>query len=224
LNKLLLIGAGGFGRDVAGMVQHGNQTVPAWDLVGFLDDNDRLWGALIDGVPVLGGLDVASAYPDAYLVCCVADPLAREGLVARASQERHRWATVIHPTAVVLSSASVGEGCIICPHSAVKAGAVLGAHVHVNSHCSIGHEAELADFVTLSPQAVITGQAKLGIGAFVGASATVLPRVTVGTHAVIGAGAVAIHDVAARTTVVGVPAHPLQRRPPITAAPDEAPE
>ncbi|MFB3880851.1 MAG: acetyltransferase [Armatimonadota bacterium] len=212
MTGLLLVGAGGFGGDVAGMIEQSNGVDPKWELLGFLDDDPALHGTQVNGLRVLGGLEAAQEHPGALLGCCVADAAMREGLVERGLSLGCRWATVVHHSALILTGAVIGEGSIICPYSVVKSGAVLGRHTHINSHCSIGHQAVLGDFTTLSPHVAIAGSAHLGAGVFAGLSCSVLPRIQVGARAVIGAGAVVNRDVAPETVVAGVPARPIQGR------------
>ena len=57
LKSLYIIGAGGFGREVAWLVERINAERPTWDLRGFIDDNSAIQGSLQDTYYVVGGLD-----------------------------------------------------------------------------------------------------------------------------------------------------------------------
>ncbi len=212
MKPLLLIGAGGWGREVAAMLCHTNRTDPRWDLLGFVDDSAALRGSCVDGHPVIGDVEALRDYPDAYCACCVADPAIRMDLVRRAGRFDLRWATLVHHSAIIMDTAAVAEGCIMMPFSAVTAGARLGKHVHVNYHSSIGHDGRLGDYCTLSSYVDVTGKVTLGTGVFVGSGASLLPGVTVGDHAIIGGGALVNRDVPARTVAVGVPARVIRER------------
>jgi sugar O-acyltransferase (sialic acid O-acetyltransferase NeuD family) len=224
MSELFLLGAGGFGREVAAMVQHTNGVAHTWDLLGFLDDNAALHGRTMGGLTILGGLEVLSAYPDALCACCVADPAVRKSIVERAAGFGAKWATLVHHTAVIMHSATIGEGCILQPFSAVTADACVGEHVHVNYHSAIGHDGRVGDYVTLSSYVDITGKVTLGEGVFVGSGASILPGISVGSYAVIGGGALVHRDVAAWTVAVGVPARVIKERQPHKGGPSSAAE
>ena len=212
MKPLLLIGAGGCGREVAAMLRHTNNVQPRWEILGFLDDSAALQGQLIDGHRVLGGVGALGNYRDAYCACCVADPIVRMKVVQRANRFGVRWATLMHHSSIVMDTAMIEEGCILLPFSAVTTNAHLGKHVQVNYHSSIGHDGRLGDYVTLSSFVDITGKVTLGMGVFVGSGASVLPGMTVGEHAIVGGGALVHRDVPARTVAVGVPARVIRER------------
>jgi sugar O-acyltransferase (sialic acid O-acetyltransferase NeuD family) len=212
MKQIILIGAGGFGREVAAMIRHTNSVKPSWDLLGFVDDDSLMRDQRVSGHPVLGPIQAIRSYPGAWCACCVAEPDTRRQLVGLATAMGARWATLVHHTAVVVDTAELGEGCILLPFSAVTTEAHLGRHVHVNYHSAIGHDGWLDDYVTLSSYVDITGKARLGSGVFVGSGASILPGRTVGEHAVIGAGAVVNRDIPPWAVAVGVPARVIRER------------
>lgn len=113
---------------------------------------------------------------------------------------------LIHPRAWLAADASAGAGTQILAMAAVAARAHLGAACIINTGASVDHDCALGDGVHVGPGAVLAGEVIVGARAFVGAGATILPRIVIGPDAVIGAGAVVTRDVAAGTTVTGVPA------------------
>lgn len=116
------------------------------------------------------------------------------------------WATVVHATAWVSTSARLGPGTFVGAGAVVQAGAVTGRHVIINSGAVIEHDVILGDFCHVAPGAAIGGGTTLGTGVFVGLGARVRDHVSVGEGATIGMGAAVVGDVAAGRTVVGVPA------------------
>jgi sugar O-acyltransferase (sialic acid O-acetyltransferase NeuD family) len=119
--------------------------------------------------------------------------------------------TVAHPTAWVADNATIGVGAQILAGAIVAPEARLGRQCIVNTKASVDHEDVLEDGVELAPGATLCGIVHAGINAWICAGATVLPRIRIGSDAIVGAGAVVTRDVAAGTTVVGVPARPLNR-------------
>ena len=117
---------------------------------------------------------------------------------------------LVHSTASVSRSATLGQGSQVLAQAVVAAAAVLGDACIVNHRASIDHECQLADSVTVAPGATLCGGVQVGPGVFIGAGATVLPRVTIGAGAMVGAGAVVTRDVPAGAVVVGNPARLIQ--------------
>jgi len=121
-------------------------------------------------------------------------------------------ATLVHPAAVVASSAEIGLGCQILAGAIVGPASTLGMAVIVNTAASVDHECNLAEGVHVGPGAVLAGCVRVGARAFIGAGAVVLPRISIGSDAIVGAGAIVRAHVRARSVVAGNPARPLRRR------------
>jgi sugar O-acyltransferase (sialic acid O-acetyltransferase NeuD family) len=209
VNRLFIVGAGGFGRETLGWAL----AVPAhardWEVAGFLDANPRALEGLGCAYSILG--DPATYLPaetDRF-VCAIGHPSTKLRVVAGLESRGARFESVIHPTAVIGAQCEVGAGCILCPGVVLSHRVVLGKHVALNLHATVGHDAVIGDGCTLSCHADVTGGAVLGRGVLLGSHATVLPGAKVGDFAVVGAGSVAVGKVRPHVTVFGVPAREL---------------
>lgn len=212
--KLVIIGAGGFGREVLDVVEACNDDLAmvgqSLEAVGFLDDGDPDPKLLEPyGVGHIGPVSALESMPvDVGYVIGIGSPKARADLDARFASSRD-CPVLVHPSATVGRRAvEFGPGSIVCAQAALTNHIRLGRHVHVNLGSTIGHDATLADYVTLSPLVAISGGVKVEAGAFFGTGATVNPGLTVGAGAVIGSGASVIRDAPADAVSVGVPAKP----------------
>jgi sugar O-acyltransferase (sialic acid O-acetyltransferase NeuD family) len=117
---------------------------------------------------------------------------------------------LIHESATVSPSATIGYGSVILPRSVINADATIGRGVIINSGAIIEHDCSIGDGVHVSPGAVLVGGVRVGKRSWIGASAVVIDAVAVGDDAMVGAGAVVIRDVPAGFTVVGNPARHLR--------------
>ncbi|MEQ8955001.1 MAG: NeuD/PglB/VioB family sugar acetyltransferase, partial [Gammaproteobacteria bacterium] len=148
------------------------------------------------------GFSITIGNPHGEVRCRLHDQLAAAGLVPL---------QVIHPSAVIAHNAVIGAGCQIMAGAVVGAEASLGRQCIINTLASVDHECVLEEGVELAPGAILCGLVSVGKYGWICAGATVLPRVSIGTAAIVGAGSLVRQDVAARDTVIGVPAHKLTR-------------
>ena len=206
--EILIVGAGGHGREVAHVLRARRAAgLDAPRLLGFLDDAAVGPGLLAPFASHLGGVEEGLArYPDADVVGGVADGRIRARLVG----DRAAPPPLLHPLADVGADVELGRGTVICSHVSMTTHITAGVHVHVSRGAAIGHDAVLGDHVSIMPLASVSGNVRLGARAFVGTGALIRQGVTVGEDAVIGMGAVVLQDVAPGVTVVGTPARVLE--------------
>ncbi|MEY2934440.1 MAG: hypothetical protein RL033_5189 [Pseudomonadota bacterium] len=210
MKQLIVVGAGGLGREVfqyaLDMLGSPRGQGAETEVLGFLDDNPAaLSGDPLEG-KILGSIANFRVEPQHHFVIGVGDPATRQVLAQQIAEHGGRFARVVHPLAYVASTAQVSDGCILAPYVFVGAGARLGQHVVLNARASVGHDVVLAEHCVLSPHCVIGGSARLGRGVFMGSSSTIVPQRTIGASSKIAAGAVVLHDVPMGALAVGNPA------------------
>ena len=206
MDRLLIVGAGGFGREVLAWASELPSKGREWEIGGFLDQNPHALEDYSIDVPVLGDPLKFELADSDRLVLAVGDPTTKLELYGELKSRGARFATLVHPTAVVGPACELGEGCILCAWVVLTTNVRVGNVVHFNCFSGCGHDAIVGDGCTLGARADVTGGARLGRGVLLGTHACVAPGVTVGDRGSVGACSLALGSVAPGATALGVPA------------------
>ena len=213
--RLIVVGAGGFGREA---VQWAHDAWPdqAGRIAGFLSADPAALAGHPAALPMLGDPATFAVHPgDGFLLAIgitlvrrrVAEELARRGAV---------FVTLVHPTAIIADTATIGAGSVICPQAVVSDAVRIGRCVLVNYHASLGHDAVADDYAVFSPYATLGGGAVVEEDVFLGLHATVGPRVRIGAAAKVSANSAALVSVPRQSLVYGVPG---RSRPQVVVTP-----
>ncbi len=210
LKPLVIVGAGGLGREVAWLVADINRQKPEWNCLGFVDDGVQ--GNTVEGYPVHGSVEhLFNMSPDIWTVVAIADSRVRRKLIRQIQEQGRKLATLVHPSVSMSDYVNIGAGSIICSGTVITTNISLGQAVIINLGCFIGHDTELQDYVSLMPAANLAGEIRVGEGCYFGLNSCVINRTTIGEWSVIGAGATVVDDIPAYSLAVGVPARVIKK-------------
>jgi sugar O-acyltransferase (sialic acid O-acetyltransferase NeuD family) len=211
--ELVILGAGGFGREASLLVEQINEAAnnTQLKLLGFIDEDESKWGQLMRGYQVLGGFDYISRLPGEVLVICVVgDPVSKKRMLARVDEYGGReYVNLLDPAQdlkAFKSEVRLGSGVLINKGCIFTTNIVIGDHVSINPGCGIGHDVKIGAYTTLMWRVNISGNVTIGEGCLIGTGATVLQGLTIGRGVTVGAGAVVTKDLPDGCTAVGVPA------------------
>ncbi len=212
VHKCIILGGGGHAKVLIDAIQAGGKV----EVIAVLDHDPSLAGKKILGVPVRGSDEMIlelAVEADSFVVGIgsVGNPSARMKLFENALAAGLKPLTVIHPKAVVSPHARIGEGCMLYAGSIVNPDACIGRNVIINTGAIIEHDCMIGDHVHVATGARLAGTVNVGMGAHIGAGAVIRQKGEVGEFAVVGGGGVVVKPVKPGETVVGNPAHPLQK-------------
>lgn len=153
------------------------------------------------GAPVLGGDEVLDTLkPDEVLlvngVGSVASMAGRDGIFRRGRERGFRFASVVHPSAIISPSARLADGVQLMAGAIVQCEAVIGANCIVNTGASIDHDCRIGESVHIAPGATLSGAVTVGDRTHIGTGAVVIQGISIGCDCLVGAGAVVHRDVA----------------------------
>jgi sugar O-acyltransferase (sialic acid O-acetyltransferase NeuD family) len=196
--ELVVVGAGGHAKVVVATAR-----AAGWRVVAIVDDARERWGQQLLGVAITGPTERALQDLSAQVVLAIGDNAARRRLAAGA---RCRFATLVHPSAVVDPTAALGAGSVVFAGAVIQPDAAIGGHAIVNTGASIDHDCALGEAVHIAPGTRLAGNVTLGDEVFLGIGTVVIPGVAIGARTIVGAGAAVVTDLPPDVVAVGVPA------------------
>jgi len=207
MKNIVILGAGGFAREVAWLIEDINKEKAEWNLLGYIEESTHNIGKYINGKKVLGTFNWIKENKDKnlYYVCAVGSPNLKNRFHKLVEELNIIPVTLIHPSVIMSKYNTIGEGSIICAGCILTVNITIGKHVILNIGSTIGHDSIIGNYSTILPSVNISGNVAIGNKCDIGTGTQIIPHVIIGNNAIIGAGSVVIKSIDSNTTSVGSP-------------------
>jgi len=210
MRHLVIVGAGGYGREMYGAALGAVGFGTEFDVRGYLDGKSDALDGFAGYPSILGAPETYAPQPDDVFITALGSIESRRRCVAQVEARGGKFISVIHRSAFLGPNVVVGEGSFVAPNVVLTADVRVGRHVALFHNSSIGHDSVLEDFTHVYAQCSIGGSVRIEEGASVYPGSVVVPRRTIGANAVVGAGSTVILNVPPGVSVIGVPAKPIR--------------
>ncbi len=202
LEKIAIIGAGGFGREVEMLINQINYYKKQYNFIGFYDD-------YLSGENINGTIDDLKFYNSKLTICiAIADPILKNQIVDKLKLNNHlNYATLIHPNVIIGTSLdTIGNGCIICAGNIITVNTKIGNYVTLNLSCTVGHDTIIEDYCSFMPSVNISGEVHIESKVYVGTGSKIINKIKIGENTTIGAGSLVTKSIQSNCVALGVPA------------------
>ena len=205
MKEIIIVGAGGFGRELLQWIKDINKIENRWIIKGFIDDNLNALDNYECDYKVIGKVREWQPEESEVFACAIANPRIKEKITKNLKKKGAKFDSIIHPKVLIGEFNKIGEGVVMYPNARLTVNINMGDFVTLLSS-SIGHDVRIGDFSTISSHCGINGKTKLGKRVFMGTNSTIVSERTVGDDVYIGAGSVVIRNIKSCTKVFGNPA------------------
>jgi acetyltransferase EpsM len=205
MKQIVLFGAGGHARvvwDTLRLMSHRDDL----QVTAVLDDDPKLWGQAFMGIKIAGPLTSADQIKLDAAIVAIGDNRARYAAYGMCRSIGIPLMNVIHPSAVIGDSVTLGTGIVAFANVVVNIGTHIGDNVILNTACTIDHDCEIGAHAHIAPGVHLAGGVRVGEGALMGIGATAIPGVSIGRWVTIGAGSVVLENMPDQVTAAGSPA------------------
>ena len=210
MRNLVIIGAGGFGREMFAAAREAIGFGERFRIKGFVDDNPHALDGFRDYPPIIGSTESYRMESDDVFVTALGNVETRKRCAEIVESRNGKFISIIHRTASLGPNVTVGDGSFIAHNVVLTADIKVGRHACIFHGSVIGHDTTLGDYSHVYSLVSIGGGVSVGERASIFPGARVVPRVAIGDGSTVGIGSVVVRSVKSGVTVFGVPAQRLE--------------
>lgn len=211
MEKIAIIGAGGFGREVKCLIDDLNKADNTYEIIGFFDDNIEK-GKLINDYKVVGNIEELNKIDyKLNVVFGLGEPNLKKKIYNKLDNNNLKFPSLIHPSVIKSDdSVEIGNGCVICANVIITCNIKIKDFVTLNLCCTVGHDTTVESYSSFMPSVNISGEVIIEENVYVGTGAKIINQLTIGNNTIVGAGAVVSKSLPEKCTAVGIPAKPIK--------------
>jgi sugar O-acyltransferase (sialic acid O-acetyltransferase NeuD family) len=204
--EIVIISAGNFGREISSIVSDAIAAGKDWRIKGFLDSRKEILNGFNREIPILSSVEAYEPRETDLFLCAIGSPADRKQYSEIILNKGGRFATLVHPTAVIGANVTLGEGVMIAQLAVLTADMVLEDSVYAGPHSCLSHDTRIGKWSQISGHCAFGGGVTVEEGCFFGVGAILMPGAYVGKNAFVGIGSVVLKKVKPDTKVFGNPA------------------
>lgn len=209
MEKIYIVGSGGFAREVAWLIEDINKDLPKYQIVGFIDEDIKNIGKEINGYKVLGNIEYLNTINQiSSVVIAIGNVEVRKNIHQKIKNKI--FPSLIHPSVKKSSYIKYGDGVIICAGNILTTNIIIDDFVIINLSCTIGHDTIIEKYSTVLPGVNVSGNVKIEEGASLGTGTAIIQGINIGKYSIVGAGATVTRDIPEFCTAIGSPAKPIK--------------
>lgn len=208
--EVYIIGAGTYGEAMCELAE-----ILGYDVKGFYDEDKKIINTKVMKKKVINKFSRISveSIKNKQFIVAIGNNKVRNEIMTRINKLGGSTPTLIHPTAVISPSATIGKGVYI------QANAYIWTKVRINDFCIISPGAVIAHYSSIGDARLISSQATVGASitiekeVFIGMGSTTVTGIyKIGQKSTIGAGALVLKDVDSNAVYAGVPAKKIRSK------------
>lgn len=210
MKNIVIVGSGGFAKEVAFLIDEINKVKSEWNMLGFIDEkvgqdngrykifNNDLW--------------LENSTEELYVVYGVGFPDLIKRLSKKLSHKKNiKYPNLVHPSVIAdWERIFLGNGNIICAGNIFTCDIKFGSFNVINLACTIGHDVNIGNYNVLNPSANISGGVIIGDEILIGTNSQILQYLDITSNTIIGAGAVVTKSISESGVYVGCPARKIK--------------
>lgn len=194
MKDIAIFGAGGFGKEIACLLNRINEERLTWNLIGFFDDNIELKDKMISHYgKCLGGINELNAYDENLnVIVAIGSPTATKSVVEKITNPLVEFPNIFHPNVKCADKESfnIGKGNIVQGDCFFSCDVTIGDFNVMNGSVIFGHDDIIGSYNTFMPAVRISGEVKIGNCNFFGIASIILQQIKIGNNIRLGAGSV----------------------------------
>lgn len=206
MQDIVIIGAGGFGREVEELISEINASRNQFNLLGFIDSNPEITLNGNSRSQVIGPVTSLAGLSNVKAVIAIGDPIVRKMIFDQLKDMNIELQSIFHPSSIISPSSKIGDGTILCAFTFVGTNSCIEENVVMNVYSSLGHDAIIGSNSVISPYSALTGNVRVGDVCFIGTHSTISPSVEIGDYSKVSSGSMVSKNCEPGSLLSGNPA------------------
>lgn len=205
MKQLLILGAGGMGKELFYIAQHSIGYGTEFVIKGYLDYPNPSWNTEIYP-PILGIEDDYLIQPNDVFTCSIGDVHLKKIVCEKMKARGAKFQTLIFNNVQIRENVVIGEGTVIDSYAHIGSDVVIGENCLIQAFASVAHDCIIGDYSRIDVRCLLVGGVVVGNSVTIHSNAIISHHVVVEDNATVAALSFVIRKVKKGATVLGNPA------------------